>query len=87
MQERVPMSNILENGLRRQLNLRPRKDDDLLQLLVDYGLDKPKSGDFAHFCRELMRDGMRFRGMKVDGRAVVYRQPARSVLEEMEEES
>jgi hypothetical protein len=62
------MSNIIKLGLKRQLNLRPRKDNDLLSVVKKEGLDEQGGGDYSHFVRELMRDGIRFRNLVRSGK-------------------
>jgi hypothetical protein len=53
--------SVFETGLKRNVNLRPRKDNDLLAEVKKFGLDERGNGDFSHFCRELMRDGLKYR--------------------------
>ncbi|ALA07137.1 hypothetical protein SECTIM467_7 [Brevibacillus phage SecTim467] len=53
--------------MRRNMYLRARKDRDLLQVVKDAGLDVDGNGDFAHFIRELMRDGVRYRHLVATG--------------------
>ncbi len=80
------MKDIVKEGLKRNLNLRPRKDDDLLQVVKEEGFESQK-GDYSHFVRELMRDGLRFRMMKKMGKlqGEVFIDPVKTP-EETEEE-
>lgn len=61
--------SIMNTGLKRNLNIRPRKDTDLLTAITKAGFDVENgNGDYSHFCRELMRDGLRFRQLVKSGK-------------------
>lgn len=61
------MIDVREKGLKRNLYLRPRKDADLLEVVVEAGLADGTGGDYSHFIRELVRDGLRYREMLKSG--------------------
>lgn len=51
---------------RRNISFRENKDEDLIAVLGPFFTDdeevrKKSSGDFSHFVRELMRDGLKWR--------------------------
>jgi hypothetical protein len=81
------MRNILQTGLKRNLYLRPRKDNDLLLNIIEAGLGESGNGDFAHYCRELMRDGLRFRRLIATGQIQAGALLTTSIQPTVEDES
>jgi hypothetical protein len=55
---------LFTKGIKRNLIFRPRKDNDLISVLIAHGVGPSGNGDFSHVCRELMRDGLRYRQMQ-----------------------
>lgn len=80
--------NILETGLKRNLNIRPRKDEDLLLAIKKAGYANFGNGDYSHYVRELMRDGIRLRQLiksgKLSGDLVLSTAPPEEEEEDLE---